>query len=221
MSGANPDAILTGTPPRFGRLSIALREHLPLLALVAVYCLAGYGAQWLLRLPDKMGNVWFHTTFLVYPILAVLSLPFALAAHRWTIRDDQGRWIRGAEGWRRAAFGRATGFITAERMANIAVAVIIRHHQHHIGSGLGGDGKGNEGHGNRDRSETEAKRGGHACHVAHRIFRRKNSGRPVKFTNPACERCRLVWRCDRSMGTPPFDVSRAWVRSAANLSFIR
>jgi hypothetical protein len=118
-----PSLVRTALVPEEG--GQVLREHAPLVALVAAYCLGGYLIQWAYGLPDKMGNVWFETTFLVYPSLAALSLPFAFAAHRWRIRDEHGRWIPGFAGWRRATSGADTGFITSARLASVGVAVFI------------------------------------------------------------------------------------------------
>jgi hypothetical protein len=125
LSAEGATAAQINWPPRPSHGNRVLGEHLPLLVLVGAYCAAGYVAQWLFGLPDKMGNVWFETTFLVYPLLAVVSLPFAFAAHRWSVRDEQGRWIAGIDGWRLAALGRRTRFVTAERLASVAVAVLI------------------------------------------------------------------------------------------------
>src|SRR5687767_10422465 len=72
-----------------------LREHSPVVGVVLLYCLAGYAAEAAAGLPRRMDNVWFETTYQVYPILALLALPFAFAAYRWQLRDAQGRWIPG------------------------------------------------------------------------------------------------------------------------------
>jgi hypothetical protein len=99
-----------------------LEELGPLLALALTYCLAGYAVEAALDLPQRMRNVWFEGTYLIYPILVLFSLPFAFAAHRWAIRDSEGRWIPGLMGWEAAWNGSGTGFITPTRVAGVLIA---------------------------------------------------------------------------------------------------
>lgn len=100
-------------------------EHLPIVALVLLYCLAGYVVEAAAGLAQRMDNVWFQTTYQVYPTLALLAVPFVLAAYRWTLRDPEGRWIPGLMGWRAALSSRGPGFFTAPRLVGIAVTVVI------------------------------------------------------------------------------------------------
>lgn len=102
-----------------------LREHSPIVGLVLVYCLAGYVTEAAAGLPRRMENLWFQTTYQVYPILALLALPFAFAAHRWRLRDDQGRWIPGWMGWRTALGGIGSGFFTPSRLSGVLVTAVI------------------------------------------------------------------------------------------------
>jgi hypothetical protein len=102
-----------------------LREHTPIVGLTLAYCLAGYLVETTAGLPRRMNNVWFETTYQVYPLLSLLALPFALAAHRWTIRDAQGRWIPGLAGWRAALGTSGNGFFTAPRVAGVVVTAVI------------------------------------------------------------------------------------------------
>lgn len=101
-----------------------LREHLPLVGLVLAYCLAGYLIESVAGLPRRMENVWFETTYLLYPTLAVLALPFAFAAHRWQLRDERGQWIPGLAGWRAALTGE-TGFLTAPRLVGVIATALL------------------------------------------------------------------------------------------------
>jgi hypothetical protein len=102
-----------------------LREHAPILGLTLVYCLAGYLVETIAGLPRRMENVWFQTTYQVYPLLSLVALPFALAAHRWRIRDAHGRWIPGVAGWRTALGSSGPGFFTASRVAGVVVTAVI------------------------------------------------------------------------------------------------
>jgi hypothetical protein len=113
-----------GTPAVPEARSI-LREHMPVVGVVLVYCLAGYAVEAAAGLPRRMENVWFETTYQVYPILALLALPFAFAAHRWRIRDERGEWIPGLAGWRAALGGDGTGFFTAPRLAGVVVTAVL------------------------------------------------------------------------------------------------
>jgi hypothetical protein len=97
----------------------------PVLVLVLVYCLAGYAVESLAGLPRRMENVWFETTYQVYPMLALLALPFAFAAHRWQLRDAVGEWIPGLAGWRSAVGGSGTGFFTIPRIAGVVVTAVL------------------------------------------------------------------------------------------------
>ena len=119
---------MAGPPGRFSRGSLAqdiLREHSPIVALVLLYCLAGYVVEVAAGVSRRMDNVWFETTYQVYPTLALLALPFALAAYRWNLRDAQGRWIPGLVGWRNALSGTGSGFFTAPRLAGVVVTAVI------------------------------------------------------------------------------------------------
>ncbi|MBA3259714.1 MAG: phosphatase PAP2 family protein [Gemmatimonadales bacterium] len=102
-----------------------VRNPVSLLLLILVYGAAGYLVEALADLPGRMNNVWYETTFLVYPLLVLWGSPFAFAAHRWAIRDSNGRWIPGLAGWRAAANGPATGFLTPSRVAWVAVAALL------------------------------------------------------------------------------------------------
>jgi hypothetical protein len=102
-----------------------LREHSPVVGLVLLYCVAGYVTEAVAGLPRRMDNVWFETTYQVYPILALLALPFAFAAYRWQLRDDQGRWIPGLRGWRTALGVGGPGLFTAPRLSGVVVAAVI------------------------------------------------------------------------------------------------
>jgi hypothetical protein len=104
---------------------VILRENTPIVGLTLVYCLAGYLVEAVAGLPRRMENVWFETTYQVYPLLSLLALPFALAAHRWTIRDAEGRWIPGVAGWQ-SSFGTAgNGFFTPSRIVGVMVTAVI------------------------------------------------------------------------------------------------
>jgi PAP2 superfamily len=113
------------TTTRGSRTRDIFREHVPIVALVLLYCLAGYVAEAAAGLPQRMDNVWFQTTYQVYPTLALLALPFAFAAYRWTLRDSEGRWIPGLMGWRVALSSSRSGFFTAPRLVGIAVTAVI------------------------------------------------------------------------------------------------
>ncbi len=101
------------------------KDVLPLLFLVAPYCALGYLVEAVAGLPGQMNNVWYETTFRVYPLLVLCGLPFAFAAHRWTIRDGDGRWIPGFAGWREAASRPMASFLTHNRLAWIAVTALL------------------------------------------------------------------------------------------------
>ena len=111
--------------PSASRGRAIFREHVPVVGLVLLYCLAGYLAETAVGLPQRMDNVWFQTTYQVYPTLALLALPLVLAAYRWTLRDSEGRWIPGLMGWRAALTGSGSGFFTAPRLVGIAVTAVI------------------------------------------------------------------------------------------------
>lgn len=115
-----------GRPATAGSEALAIvREHAPIIGLTLGYCLAGYLVETTAGLPRRMENVWFETTYQVYPLLSLLALPLVLAAHRWRIRDTNGRWIPGVAGWR-AALGRSgNGFFTAPRVAGVVVTAVI------------------------------------------------------------------------------------------------
>jgi hypothetical protein len=102
-----------------------LREHWPTVGLAVFYCLAGYLIEAVAGLPRRMDNVWFETTYQVYPALALLALPFALAGYRWQLRDAQGRWIPGVIGWRIALGSTGSGFFTASRLSGVLVTALI------------------------------------------------------------------------------------------------
>jgi hypothetical protein len=102
-----------------------MREHVPVLVLVLGYCLGGYAVESVAGLPRRMENVWFETTYQVYPILALLALPFAFTAHRWQLRDETGGWIPGLAGWRSALNGSGTGFFTVPRIAGVVVTALL------------------------------------------------------------------------------------------------
>jgi len=105
--------------------SSAAAEYLPLLLLVLAYCGLGYLVEGLAGLPGRMSHVWFETTFLVYPLLVLIGLPFAFVGHRWRLRDEAGRWIPGLAGWRAAASGPRTRFLTPSRIIGAAVAALL------------------------------------------------------------------------------------------------
>ena len=100
-------------------------ELVPLVAIVAAYCVAGYAVEAAFGLPHRMRNVWFEGTYLIYPTLVLLSLPFAFAAHRWAIRDPQGRWIPGLAGWKAAWDGPGTRFITPTRVVGVLIVAVL------------------------------------------------------------------------------------------------
>jgi hypothetical protein len=102
-----------------------LREQAPIVGITLAYCLAGYLVETSAGVPRRMDNVWFETTYQVYPLLSLLALPFVLAAHRWRIRDAQGRWIPGVAGWREASGTSGNGFFTAHRVAGVVVTALI------------------------------------------------------------------------------------------------
>jgi len=114
-----------GAAPAGSNTLEILREHSPVVGLVLLYCVAGYVTEAAAGLPSRMDNVWFETTYQVYPILALLALPFAFAAHRWQLRDEQGRWIPGLRGWRTALGVVRPGFFTASRLSGVVVAAMI------------------------------------------------------------------------------------------------
>jgi hypothetical protein len=117
---------MAGTPRPTGAITQGiLREHSPVVGLVLAYCLAGYLTEAAVGLPRRMENVWFETTYQVYPILALLALPFAFAGHRWQLRDYQGRWVPGLTGWRVALGGTGSGFFTASRLSGVLVTAVI------------------------------------------------------------------------------------------------
>jgi len=72
-----------------------------------------------------MSNVWYETTFRVYPLLVICGLPFAFASHRWAIRDVNGRWIPGIAGWREAASRPMATFLAHDRIVWIAVTALL------------------------------------------------------------------------------------------------
>jgi hypothetical protein len=113
------------TTARGSRARDIFREHVPIVAVVLLYCLAGYVAEAAADLHRRMDNVWFHTTYQVYPTLALLALPFAFASYRWTLRSSEGRWIPGLMGWRAALSSSGSGFFTAPRLVGIAVTAVI------------------------------------------------------------------------------------------------
>lgn len=127
MSAPTTDPLQLHAPPvdLRTRVAQALDEHGALLALVLGYCAAGYAIEAAIGAPPRMRNVWFETTYLVYPTLLLLSLPFAFAAHRWRIRDSEGRWIPGAAGWKAAWNGSGTGFITPTRLTGVLIAGLV------------------------------------------------------------------------------------------------
>jgi hypothetical protein len=100
-------------------------ELILLFALAGSYCLVGYIVEAAFSLPERMRNVWFEGTYLVYPALVLLSFPFAFAAHRWSIRDRDGRWIPGLAGWRAAWSGEGGRFITPTRAAGIVIVAVL------------------------------------------------------------------------------------------------
>jgi PAP2 superfamily len=106
-------------------LRSAIRELLPLLALIAGYCALGYLVEAVAGLPGRMRNVWYQTTFLAYPSLVLCGLPFAFAAHRWTVRDGKGQWIPGVAGWRAAAQRPFVGFLSPSRVAGVAITALL------------------------------------------------------------------------------------------------
>ena len=98
---------------------------MPLLVLAVSYCLVGYAVEAAFDLPGRMRNVWFEGTYLVYPTLVLLSFPFAFAAHRWTIRDREGRWIPGLAGWKAAWSGEGVRFITPSRVVGVVIVAAL------------------------------------------------------------------------------------------------
>jgi hypothetical protein len=109
------------TPPVEAPLGLLL----PLLALAVAYCVGGYAVEAAFDLPERMRNVWFEGTYLVYPTLVLLSFPFAFAAHRWYIRDSRGHWIQGLAGWKAAWNGEGTRFITPGRIAGVVIVAVL------------------------------------------------------------------------------------------------
>jgi hypothetical protein len=113
-------------PADAGTSAAALPNGLvPLLVLAVTYCLAGYAVEAAFDLPERMRNVWFEGTYLIYPTLVLLSLPFAFASHRWSIRDPQGRWIPGLAGWKAAWSGEGTRFITPARVTGVVIVAVV------------------------------------------------------------------------------------------------
>ena len=100
-------------------------ELVPLLVLAVSYCLAGYAVEAAFDLPERMRNVWFEGTYLVYPTLVLLSFPFAFAAHRWSIRDREGGWIPWLAGWKAAWSGEGVRFITPSRVVGVVIVAAL------------------------------------------------------------------------------------------------
>jgi hypothetical protein len=113
-----------GASPQARETTSILHEHLPLVGLVLLYCLVGYLVESVAGLPRRMENVWFETTYQLYPVLAALALPFAFAAYRWQLRDQGGQWIPGLAGWRAALTGE-TSFFTTPRLVGVLTMVLV------------------------------------------------------------------------------------------------
>ena len=99
----------------------ALREHLPLVAVVAV-CAAGWLALDALLGPRFEAELGYGRTYLGLFQFFWLPLPIALATIRFRLRGADGRMLQGREGWARASAEFKRTYLRPSRVAGALVA---------------------------------------------------------------------------------------------------
>jgi hypothetical protein len=101
------------------------RDHLPLMAVISIYILAGLLAERVFGIRGMMEPLAYTPTYVYFLLVAVYSAVVLLVWCRWQVRDPDGQRLGFAPGWREAAalFGRRFG--TIERCGSFAIVSLL------------------------------------------------------------------------------------------------
>jgi hypothetical protein len=100
-------------------------DHLPLIAVISIYVLAGMLAERVFGLPGMMEPLAYMPTYVYFLLVATYSAVVLLVWCRWQVRGPAGERLELVPGWREAwaLFGRQFG--TVERAGGFVVVSLL------------------------------------------------------------------------------------------------
>ncbi|MDQ3137243.1 MAG: phosphatase PAP2 family protein [Gemmatimonadota bacterium] len=101
-----------------------IREHGPLLVIIAIYTGSALIADLLGIVPGLTANVLFLSSYLFYGFIALYSVAALAVVCRLSVKDERGRWIAGRAGWGAGWARLRTRFLTRQRLGGFVIASV-------------------------------------------------------------------------------------------------